>query len=152
VAKRAISRHADVRESGAFFKGDSFGQTPQRRSWDRDQLRPSAVLKNTETTAVNNDALPGREARRAALDNASRFFTENQRRFCRNRKVAGGITSKGCISPAHVGRITFGMTHPAQSRHVNVPQASFLQRVWKRILVELWVVTGTRHRPHIYHA
>jgi hypothetical protein len=62
------------------------------------------------------------------------------------------ITSERGISPAQVQRITFGMTQPAQSRHVNVPQAGFLQRVWQRILIELWVVSRARYRPHIHHA
>jgi hypothetical protein len=59
---------------------------------------------------------------------------------------------EGGISPAQIERIAVGMTQPAQSRHVNVPQASFFQRVWQRILIELWVVPRARHRPHIYHA
>ena len=37
------------------------------------------------------------------------------------------ITSKGGISPAHIKRIARRMTQAAQSRHVNVSQAGFLQ-------------------------
>ena len=59
------------------------------------------------------------------------------------------ITSKGGISPACVERIGLSMTQPAESRHVNVSQAASLQRAWQRILVELWVVPGAGHRPHI---
>ena len=62
------------------------------------------------------------------------------------------ITSKGSISPAHVERIALSMTQPAESWHVNVAQAGFLQRAWQRSLIKLWVVPGARHRPHIYYA
>src|SRR5438094_5529146 len=61
-------------------------------------------------------------------------------------------TSKGSISPTHVGRITLRMTQPAESQQVNVVQARFLQRPPQRSLVELRVVPGARYRPHIYHA
>ena len=37
-----------------------------------------------------------------------------------------GITSKGGISPAHVGRIPFRMTQAAESRRMNISQAGFL--------------------------
>ena len=37
-----------------------------------------------------------------------------------------GITSKGGISPARVGRIALSMTQAAESRRVNIPQAGFL--------------------------
>ena len=38
-----------------------------------------------------------------------------------------GIASKRCISPTGVSRIMFGMTQTAETRHVNVPDAGFLQ-------------------------
>ena len=62
------------------------------------------------------------------------------------------ITSKGGISPAQVERIAMSMTQPAEAWDVNVSQAGFPQRAWQRSLVELWVVPGARHRPHIYYA
>ena len=61
------------------------------------------------------------------------------------------IPSKGGISPACIDRIAPSMTQPAESRQVNVSQAGFLQCAWQRRRVELWVVPGARHRPHIYY-
>ncbi len=61
-------------------------------------------------------------------------------------------TSKRGISPAHVGRIAQGMTESAESRHVNIFQPGTLQRLRQGSLVELGVVPGTRHRPHVHHA
>ena len=54
--------------------------------------------------------------------------------------------------PAQVDRIALSMTQPAESRQVNVAQSGFLQRAWQRSLIELRVVPGARHRPHIYYA
>ncbi len=36
-----------------------------------------------------------------------------------------GVTSKGGISPAQVGRIVLCVTQAAESRHVNISQTSF---------------------------
>ena len=59
------------------------------------------------------------------------------------------ITSKGGVPPAHVERIVFRMTQPAESRQVNVSQAGFLQWSGQGILVKLRIVPGTGHCAHI---
>lgn len=60
------------------------------------------------------------------------------------------VTSKGGVSPPHVVGISLRTTQAAESRNVYVPQARVLQRLGQRILVELRVVPGTRHRPHVH--
>ena len=62
------------------------------------------------------------------------------------------VTPKGGISPSRIERIALRMTQAAQSRQVNVAQAGFIQCPRQRSLVELGVVPGTRHRPHIHNA
>ena len=62
------------------------------------------------------------------------------------------VTPKGGISPAHIERIPLRMAQAAQSRQVNVAQAGFLQCPGQCSLVELGVMPGARHRPHIHDA
>ena len=62
------------------------------------------------------------------------------------------VTPEGGISPAHIERIALGMAQAAQFRQVNVAQAGFLQCPGQSSLVELGVMPGARHRPHIHDA
>jgi len=56
------------------------------------------------------------------------------------------------VTQAQIDRIAPNMTQPTESRQVNVAQSGFLQRAWQRSLIELRVVPGARHGPHIYYA
>jgi len=62
------------------------------------------------------------------------------------------IAAKGGISPASVGRIAPGMAKAAKTWHVDIFQAELHDRSSQRILIELRIVSGTRHRAHIHDA
>jgi len=45
-----------------------------------------------------------------------------------------------------------GVAQPAQLLHMRVAYASLKQRLRQSIAIELWIVPGTRDRPHIYQS
>jgi len=70
---------------------------------------------------------------------------------CRGLHVIGVPAERG-VAPARVGRVPPSVTKPPELRHMRIADTGLSKWSWKRLVIELRVITRARDGPHIYKA